>query len=71
MSLVLNLSGYSSGSWTVDFRDRIIRQDGVIRPDVYVSGTWWEIEPGNNVISYSNTTNTASRVITYYPSFSL
>ena len=71
VSLVLNLSGYSSGSWTVDFRDRIIRQDGVIRPDVYVSGTWWEIEPGNNVISYSNTTNTASRVITYYPSFSL
>lgn len=70
-SLVLNLSGYSSGSWTVDFRDRTIRQGTTVRPDVYVSGDWWEIEPGNNVIAYSNTTNTSSRVITYHPAFSL
>ena len=70
-SLVLDLSGDSSGSWSVNFRDRIITKDGTVRPDVYVSGDFWEIEPGNNVISYSNTTNTSSRVITYYPSFSL
>jgi hypothetical protein len=70
-SLVLNLSGYSSGSWTVNFRDRKILQGSTSRPDVYVSGDWWEIEPGNNVITYTNTTNTASRSLTYYPAFSL
>ena len=71
VSLVLNLSGYSSGSWVVDFRERTITQDGTKRPDVYASGTWWMIEPGNNVIAYSNTTNTSSRSLTYYPAFSL
>jgi hypothetical protein len=71
VSLVLNLSGYSSGSWVVDFRERTITQNGTKRPDVYASGTWFQIEPGNNVLAYSNTTNTSSRTLTYYPSFSL
>lgn len=71
MSLVLNLSGYSSGSWTVNFRDRVISQGSTVRPDVYASGDWFEVEPGNNIIAYTNTTNTSSRTLTYYPAFSL
>ena len=70
-SLVLNLSAYTSGSWTVNFRDRTIMQGSTVRPDVYVSGDWFEVEPGSNVISYSNTTNTSSRVLTWYPAFTL
>lgn len=70
-SLVLNLSGYSSGSWTVDFKNKKIQQGTTDRYDVYASGDWFLIEPGLNTISYTNTTNTASRVLTYYPAWCL
>ena len=70
-SLVLNLSGHTTGSWVVDFRERKITKSGVRTDGVYVSGDFWEIEPGDNVIAYTNTTNTSSRSLTYYPAFSL
>ena len=71
VSLVLDLSGHTSGSWSINFRDRLIYKDGVVTAGVYKSGTWFEIEPGDNVIAYTNTTNTSSRVLTYYPAWTL
>lgn len=70
-SVVLDLSGYSSGNWTVDFKNATIQQGTTDRPNVFVSGEFFEIEPGNNVITYSNTTNTSSRLLTWYPAFAL
>lgn len=71
VSLVLDLSAHSSGTWSIDFRERKIYKSGTETPGVYKSGTFFEIEPGNNVISYSNTTNTSSRSLTYYPAWTL
>lgn len=71
VSLVLDLSAHSSGSWSIDFRENKVYKDGTETPGVYKSGTFFEIEPGDNVISYSNTTNTSSRVLTYYPAWVL
>ena len=70
-SLVLNLSAHSSGSWVVNFRDKSITKDGTARYDVYKSGDWFLIEPGLNTVAYSNTTNTSSRTLTYYPAWCL
>lgn len=70
-SIVLNLSSYNSGNWTVNFRDRTIYQGTTLKTDVFASGDWFEIEPNNNVITYANTTNTSSRVLTWYPAFTL
>jgi hypothetical protein len=71
VSLVLDLSAYTTGNWTVNFRDKTIYQGTTIRYDVFKSGTYFTVEPGSNVISYTNTTNTSSRVLTYYPAFTL
>ena len=70
-SIVLNLSGaVNTDVYVVDFFHRKITKNGTVTPSVYVSGTYWMMEPGNNVISYSGTTNATSS-LTHYPAFSL
>jgi len=72
VSLVLDLSAYNSGTWTVDFRERSIKQGTTVRPDVFVSGDFFSIEPGSNVISYTDSASTTgAHTLTYYPSYPL
>ena len=69
-SIVLNLSGaVNTDVYVVDFFHRKITKNGVVTPSVFVSGSYWMMEPGNNVILYSNTTNATSS-LTHYPAFS-
>lgn len=70
-SLVLDLSAETTGNWVIDFKNKTITRSGTSRYAVYKSGDWFQIEPGLNTISYTNTTNTASRVLTYRPAWCL
>lgn len=68
-TLTLDLSGRSAAEVVVvDMGNKKITVDGVETPSLYVSGDYFEMEPGNNVISYANTTN-ATSVLTWYGAF--
>lgn len=70
-ALVLDLSGRSAGQViTVDFANRQVLVNGTPTAGIFVSGDWWEIEPGTNLISYTNTTGVGTRTLTTYPAFS-
>lgn len=70
-SLVLDLSGRSNGqAVTVDFASRRVLVDGTPTAGIYVSGDWFVIEPGDNVVSYSNVGNSGTKVMTAYPAWS-
>ena len=71
-SLVLDLSGRSNGqAITVDFARRQVQVNGTDTAGIFVSGTWFLVEYGSNVVTYSNTTNVGTRTLTVYPGFSL
>lgn len=70
-SLSLSLSGGAAGTvYTIDMQKQtIVDQNGVDQTaSVYLSGTWLEIEPGNNTITVSDLTN-CSLSMTWYPAF--
>ena len=71
-SLVLNLSGLANlDVVVVDMDARTITKNGVDTMSLYVSGNYWtSIEPGSNVIAYTNTTN-ATSVASYRRAWSL
>jgi hypothetical protein len=69
-SLVLDLSSLATGNTvTVDFERRKITKtvSGTTSSfaSAYISGPYFEIDAGSNEISYSNTTNTSSRSISF------
>lgn len=69
-SLVLNLASRVNGdSVAVDMERRSIKVNGVDTPSLYVSGTFWHMEPGINTITVTNGTN-ASPTLTWRPAFS-
>jgi hypothetical protein len=68
--LVLDLSGRSGGQTvTVDMETGYIKVGGVL-VDLFVSGTFWQVEPGNNTISITNATN-ATTTTTWRSAFCL
>jgi hypothetical protein len=70
-TLTLNLSGRSNGQVVVvDMDAKTITVDGTSMPSLYVSGDYWPVEPGANVITFTNTTN-ATSVVSYRRAFSL
>lgn len=57
-TLVLDLSGLINlDSVVVDMEGRAITKNGLDAMDLYVSGDYWWMEPGNNVIAIANGTN--------------
>ena len=54
-----------------DVARRALEAAGRGTAGIFVSGTWFQVEAGSNVISYTNTTGTGTRTLTAYPSFSL
>lgn len=69
--LTLDLSGRANADVVVvDFEHRTIKVNGTLTMSLYVSGGWTEAEPGNNVLTYANTTN-ATSVFSYFPAFSV
>ncbi len=71
-SLVLNLTSLVSGDvLKVDFESRRIFVNNVLRMSVYVSGTYWQIEPRvSSVITDVNTGGTATpRTVSWYRAF--
>lgn len=70
-SLVLDLSGRSTGQViTVDFDQREIFVNSTRSSGIFKSGDWFEIEPGSQTIAFSNTTNTGTKTLTWYPAYS-
>lgn len=69
-SLTLNLSGLvNTDVVVVDMAAQTITKNGVATPSLYVSGSWWAIEPTNsNVITITNPTNMTT-VITWRRAF--
>jgi hypothetical protein len=56
--LVLNLSGLvNTDVVIVDMAAHTITKNGTATPSLYVSGSWWEIEPLSNTITITNGTN--------------
>lgn len=71
-SLVLDLSGRSNGqAIVVDFDRRQVSVDGVDTPGIFVSGDWWDVEPGSNSVSFSNRTNVGPITTAFHPAYSL
>lgn len=69
-SLVLDLSGQVNGdSVVVDMEREKITVNGAEAPELRVSGTYFAIEPGTNVITVTNSTN-ASPTLTWRSAFS-
>jgi len=70
-ALVLDLSGRSAAQVVVvDMERRSIKVDGTETPSIYVSGSYFHIDPvASNVIAYANTTN-ATSVLTWRRSWS-
>lgn len=59
--LTLDLSGLSNGEVVVvDMANRQITVDGADTPSLYSAGDYFDLDPGNNTITYSNTTNATS-----------
>lgn len=57
-TLTLNLSGLSSGNTvTVDMGSMRIKKNGTDAQSLFVSGDYWEMEPGSNTITVTNGTN--------------
>lgn len=70
-TLTLDLSGLVNGdSVAVDMASRAITVNGVAAPERFVSGEFFEIEPGSNNITVTNDTN-ASPTLSWRPAFSL
>lgn len=64
-TLTLNLSGRSNGQVvTVDMANRRIYVDGTENMGLFVSGDYWDLDPGDNTIGITNGTN-ASTVISW------
>jgi hypothetical protein len=60
-SIVLNLSTMVNADIVVvDMKTKKITKNGVETPSLYVSGSFFEVEPGSNVITITNGTNAAS-----------
>lgn len=69
-TLTLNLSGRVNGdSVAVDMEREKITVNGVETPSLYVSGSFFAIEPGSNTITVTNSTN-ASPTLTWRSAFS-
>lgn len=69
-SLVLNLSArVNTDTIVIDMERRKITLNGADAPQLYVSGSYWPIEVGNNVVTLANSTN-ASVTTTWRPAFS-
>ncbi len=70
-TLVLDLSSNTgTTSLSIDCENSAIYVDSVETPGWWVSGSYPEINAGSNTITFSNTTNTTSRTVTYRPAFS-
>ena len=70
-TLTLDLSGLAAADEVVvDMATRTITVNDVTDMSLYVSGDYFPIEPGSNVITYTNTTN-ATSVLTYRTAYSL
>lgn len=70
LSLTLNLSGRSNGEVVVvDMERRTIKVNDIEMAGLYVSGDYFGIESGGNIIAYTNNTN-ASPVLSWRPAFS-
>lgn len=68
--LILDLTGRSGGETVVvDMETGYITVDDEL-VDLFVGGTFWEMEPGTNTIAISNTANTVS-TLTWRSAFSL
>jgi len=71
LTLTLNLSGLiNTDVVSVDMVTRTILKNGVYAGSLYVSGSYWAIEPGVNTILVTNGTNVTT-VTTYRPAWSL
>lgn len=71
VALVLDLSGLSNGDVVVvDMDHRSITLNGASASSRYVSGNYFHIDVGNNVIAYANTSN-ASSVLSFRRAFSI
>lgn len=69
-TLTLNLSGRVNGdAIVIDMESKSISLNGADAPQLYVSGDYWPIEAGNNVVTLANDTN-ASVTTTWRPAFS-
>jgi len=69
-TLVLNLSARAAGdSVVIDMERRKCSVNGVEVPSLYVSGTFWHMEPGVNTVTVTNGTN-ASPTLTWRSAFS-
>ncbi len=70
-SLVLNLSTLVNGDIVrVDFEQKRIYVNNILRMGLYVSGYYWQIEPRvNSTLTATNTTNTSIRNLTWYRAF--
>jgi hypothetical protein len=69
-NLVFDLSGLVNNDVvTIDFDRQRVLVDGVETQGIYVSGVWFQIEPGNNVIAYTNATNTGTKTLSARAAF--
>ena len=70
-TLTLDLSGMALNDVVVvDMERRTITKNGTATPSLYVSGNYFEIEPGDNVVSIANATNATSS-LSFRPAFSI
>lgn len=68
-TLVLNLSGTANNDVVVvDMAKKRITKNTVEAPSLYVSGVFFEMEPGTNTMTYTNPTN-ATSVLVWRPAF--
>lgn len=69
-TLTLDLSGRSNNdAVVVDFANRRITVNGSVNMGLYVSGDYFLIEPGTNTLTYTNTTNTGTRTMSWRKAF--
>lgn len=68
--LTMDLSGLVSGdSVVVDMEHRTIKVNDLDRRDIYVSGGWFDLDPGNNTVTTNDLTNVTAS-LAWRPAFS-
>jgi len=71
VNFVINISGLVNGDVVViDMEKRNITKNGVTTMSLYVSGDWFDLNPGSNTVVFSDTTNYTGTVV-WRPAFAL
>lgn len=66
-ALTLDLELLGAGTYVIDMAAQTILFGGISRPEVYVSGSWFDLAAGNSTVTINDLTGITSATLTWRP----